>query len=43
MLNDEGNEKGKKIIGSKKTALHVQHTFLYISLLFFARQQRETS
>ena len=37
MLNDDGNENGKKLIGliSTKTALHVQHTFLYISLPFF--------
>ena len=27
----------------KKTTLHVQHTFKYISLLCFARLQRETS
>ena len=43
-----GNENGKKTtIGliSKKTTLHVQHTFLYISVfaVFFARLQRETS
>ena len=35
MLSGEGNENGEKTtIGliSKKTALHVRHTFLYVSL-----------
>ena len=38
MLSGEGNENGEKTtIGliSKKATLHVQHTFLYISLPFF--------
>ena len=39
MLSSEGNEIGKKktAIGliSKKATLHVQHTFLYISLPLF--------
>ena len=46
MLSGEGNENDEKTtIGviSKKTTLHEQHTFLYISLPLFARPQRETS
>ena len=38
MLSGEGNENGKKTtisLISKKTTLHVQHTFLYISLPLF--------
>ena len=39
MLGGESNENGEKttigLIISKKAALHVQHTFLYISLPFF--------
>ena len=38
MLSGEGNENGEKTtIGliSKKATLHVQHTFLYISLPLF--------
>ena len=38
MLSGEGNENGKKTTISpisKKTTLHVQHTFLYISLPLF--------
>ena len=41
MPNGEGNENGEKItIGikgviSKKATLHMQHTFLYISLPLF--------
>ena len=38
MLSGEGNEIGKKkAVGliSKKATLHVQHTFLYISLPLF--------
>ena len=40
MLSGEGSENGKKkqktkttiVLISKKTTMHVQHTFLYISL-----------
>ena len=38
MLNDDSNENSNKINTSnhqKKTNLHVQHTFLYISLPLF--------
>ena len=38
MLSGEGNENGEKTtVGliSNKTTLHVQHTFLYISLPLF--------
>ena len=47
MLSGEGNENGEKTtIGllSKKTTLHVQHTFFCTFLCrCFARPQRETS
>ena len=39
MLNGDGNENSKKnnnsLISNKKTTLHVQHTFLFISLPLF--------
>ena len=39
MLNGDGNESGKKksvgLMRKKKTTLHVQHTFLCISLSLF--------
>ena len=47
MLSGEGNENGEKTtIGllSKKTTLHVQHTFfVHFFAVVFARPQRETS
>ena len=46
MLSGEGNENGEKekAIGliSKKTTLHVQHTFCTFLCRCFARLQRET-
>ena len=43
MLNGDGNENGKQTHRSNWQNLHVQHTFLYISLPCFARLQRDTS
>ena len=47
MLSGEGNENDEKTtIGliSKKTTLHVQHTFfVHFFAFFFARPQQETS
>ena len=41
----DGDENVQKTIGfiSKTTALHVHHTFLYISFPFFARVRRENA
>ena len=41
MLNGDGNENGKKTHRSNQQNLHVQCTFLYISLPCFARIQRQ--
>ena len=46
MLRDDGNENSKKSVGliSKKTTLHVQHTFyVHFFACCFARLERETS
>ena len=41
MLRGDGNENGKKTHRSNQQNLHVQCTFLYISLPCFARLQRQ--
>ena len=49
LSNDDGEvkENGKKVVGlaffGKTTTLHVQHTFLYISLNHCRRVRRENA